>query len=49
MRLKHEDLIKMSVKDLEKHVAKLVDESKTAEGDALAAIVAEVEDANAIF
>lgn len=49
MRLKHEDLIKMSVKDLEKHVAKLADESKTAEGDALAAIVAEVEDAKAII
>lgn len=49
MRLKHEDLVKMSVKELEKHVAKLVDESKTAEGDALAAIVAEVEDAKAII
>lgn len=49
MRLKHEDLTKMSVKDLEKHVAKLADESKTAEGDALAEIVAEVEDAKAII
>lgn len=49
MRLKHEDLVKMSVKELEKHVAKLVDESKTAEGNALAEIVAEVEDARAII
>lgn len=49
MRLKHEDLVKMSVKELEKHVAKLVEESKTAEGDALAEIVAEAEDAKAII
>lgn len=49
MRLKHEDLVKMSVKELEKHVAKLVDESKTEEGNALEEIVAEVEDARAII
>lgn len=49
MRLKHEDLIKMSVKELEKHVAGLVEESKTAEGDTLAEIVAEAEDAKAII
>lgn len=47
--MKHEDLIKMSVKELEKHVAGLVEKSKTAEGDALAAIVAEVEDARGII
>lgn len=47
--MKHEELIKMSMKDLEKHVAGLIEKSKTAEGDALAAIVAEVEDAKAII
>lgn len=47
--MKHEDLMKMSVKELEKHVAGLVEKSKTAEGDALAEIVAEVEDARAII
>ena len=47
--MKHEDLIKMSVKDLEKHIAGLVEQSKSAEGEALSAIVAEVEDAKAII
>ena len=47
--MKHEDLIKMSVKDLEKHIAGLVEQSKTAEGEALNAIVAEVEDAKGII
>ena len=47
--MKHEDLIKMSVKDLEKHIAGLVEKSKTAEGEDLNAIVAEVEDAKAII
>ena len=47
--MKHEELVKMSVKDLEKHIAGLVEQSKTAEGEALAAIVAEVEDAKAII
>ncbi len=47
--MKHEDLIKMSVKDLEKHIAGLVEQSKSAEGEALFAIVAEVEDAKAII
>lgn len=47
--MKHEDLIKMSVKELEKHIASLVEQGKTAEGEALNAIVAEVEDARAII
>lgn len=47
--MKHEDLIKMSVKDLEKHIAALVEKSKNAEGEDLNAIVAEVEDAKAII
>lgn len=47
--MKNEDLIKMSVKDLEKHIAGLVEKSKTAEGEDLNAIVAEVEDAKAII
>lgn len=47
--MKHDELIKMSVKDLEKHIAGLVEKSKTAEGEDLNAIVAEVEDAKAII
>ncbi|MCM1218055.1 MAG: phage major capsid protein [Lachnospiraceae bacterium] len=46
---KHEDLVKMGVKELNQYVAELVGESKTAEGDELAAIVATVEDAKAII
>ena len=47
--MKHDELIKMSVKDLEKHIAGLIKQSESAEGEALASIVAEVEDAKAII
>ena len=47
--MKHDELIKMSIADLEKHVAALAKQGETAEGEALDAIVAEVEDAKAII
>lgn len=47
--MKHDELIKMSVKELEKHIAALAKQGETAEGEALDAIVAEVEDAKAII
>lgn len=47
--MKHEELVKMSIKDLEAHVAALAKQGETAEGDALDAIIAEVEDARAII
>lgn len=47
--MNHEELIKMSTVELTKHIADLAEQAKTAEGEALAAIMAEAEDAKAII
>lgn len=49
MLFTHEDLIKMSVKELKKTIAGLIKKSESAEGEELAEIVAVVEDAKAII